>query len=86
MKLRPPSIVALLRNATMLYYPIVTRQGADVKLPRKPHTCNNIYVCGVGGGIWLDDIITEDSLTYFSGSLEITYVGIFRITPVTEVN
>jgi hypothetical protein len=25
----------------MLYYPIVTRQGADVTLPRKPHTCNN---------------------------------------------
>jgi succinate dehydrogenase hydrophobic anchor subunit len=28
----------------MLYYPIVTQQGADVTLPRKPHTCNNIFV------------------------------------------
>jgi hypothetical protein len=27
-----------------MYYPIATRQGADITLPRKPHTRNSIYV------------------------------------------
>jgi hypothetical protein len=41
MTLRPSSIVEYLRNATVLYCPIVMRHGADITLPRKPHTCNN---------------------------------------------
>jgi hypothetical protein len=28
----------------MFYYPIVTQQGADVMLPRKPHICNNTVI------------------------------------------
>jgi hypothetical protein len=41
----------------MFYYPIVTQQGADVMLPRKPHICNNMF------------ITTGESLSGFSAAL-----------------